>query len=94
MKKIKQGFLNVKEKIYETYDKSAEIIHAFICLENNDENLIKEETAKSSLMPVTLNPYVVITVDPSKAKDNIKCYFSEGFNINNQKLLKNLLDFT
>lgn len=94
MKKIKQGFLNVKEKIYETYDESAEIIHAFICLENNDENLIKEETAKGSLMPVTLNPYVVITVDPSKPKDNIKCYFSEGFNVNNQKLLKNLLDFT
>ena len=45
-------------------------------------------------MPVTLNPYVVITVDPSKPKDNIKFYFSEGFNINHQKLLKNLLDFT
>ena len=46
MKKLNKGFLNVKEKIYETYDESTEIIHAFIC-ENNDENLIKEETAKA-----------------------------------------------
>ncbi len=94
MKKIKQGFLNVKDKIQKTYDESTEIIHAFICLENNDANLIMEETVKSSLMSVTSNPYVVITVDPNETKDNIKCYFSENFDIKNQKLLKELLDLS
>jgi len=92
-KKIAKAFKNTKKKISKTYNEDPAFINLFICLDENNDDKIKDSVKNNEFKKMTSNEeYAVITVNPKEKYNNTKIFFTDNFDPGLKNKMNNLLE--